>query len=128
TAGAGTASLTVWAVFAGIKRVNGPTLGFTPPTAAPVGSPCRPANNICVWATISNDAEIFPKSIITDADRPNLEGASTRTPAGATTPCGAALSGGAPLRWDFSRQIEVTFGGVLAGRCADLTFPADNAE
>jgi hypothetical protein len=81
-----------------------------------------------VWATVNNDAEIFPRAIITDADRPNLAGASTVAPPGGTHPCGGGLGGGAPLRWDFSRQVDVAFGGLLAGgACANAAFPGNNA-
>jgi hypothetical protein len=46
---------------------------------------------------------IFPRSIITDADRPDLAGANTVKPTG-TNVCGGALAGGMDHRWDMSRQ------------------------
>lgn len=132
SAGGASASLTVWAVFASIARVDGPTLGFSPPSAAPAGSGCTAgpaAGQLCVWATTNNDAEIFPKEIITDPDRPNLAGASSVAPPGGLHPCGGALAGGAPLKWDFSRQVNFAFGGILAGTCGGAAgFPANNAE
>lgn len=127
TAGGGSASLIVWAVFAKITRVNGPTLGITPPTPPGPGVSCA-GTSLCIWATINNDAEIFPKSIITDADRPNLAGASSVAVPGGTSPCLGGLAGGATLRWDFSRQTNISFEPKFAGVCVNTAFPGNNAE
>lgn len=127
TAGGQSASLTVWAVFASIRNVNGPTLGFSPPTARPPGSSCR-AGDFCVWATVNFNARIFPGQIITDGDHPALEGARTVAPPGGNHPCGNPLAGGAPLRWDFSRQFSFAVGGIVAGACGGAAaFPNNNA-
>lgn len=128
SAGGGSASLTVWAIFASVHNVNGPTLGFSPPAAAPAGTACQ-AGDFCVWATVNFDARIFPPEIITDEDRPNLAGARTIAPPGGTHPCGNPLAGGAPLRWDFSRQVRFVPGGIIAAECGGgAAFPANNAE
>jgi hypothetical protein len=119
----------VWAVFANISNVSGPTLGFSPATPPPAGSACNGVD-FCIWATVDFDARIFPAQITTDADHPALEGARNVNPPGGNHVCsGNALAGGAPLRWDFSRQVSVAFGGLAAGSCGGGTgFPANNVE
>jgi len=52
-------------------------------------------------------ATIDPKEIITDADRPNLEGRPDPAPLPAgTNSAGNLLSGGVDAKWDMSRQIR----------------------
>jgi hypothetical protein len=124
-------SLTVWAVFAQIRTISGPNIGFSPPAPPPPGSACGGAGNLCVFATVNFDAEIFPRSLITNTDRPSFAGAPTAL--SGTNSCGAALAGGVNNRFDMSRQISV---GVTdpAGHTATVcvftprAFPTDNAE
>jgi hypothetical protein len=92
--GASQAELTLWAVFVQVSSA-GPA---NPPTAA------RTATTLDVDANINLTGRIFPASIITDADRPSLDGANTVNPPGGTNVCGGALAGGVDHKWDMSRQ------------------------
>ena len=91
--GASHAEMTLWGVFVQVSTA-GPT---SPPTA--VRQPAR----LDVSTHIDFTGRIFPASIITDADRPDLAGANTVNPTG-TNICGNALAGGMDHRWDMSRQ------------------------
>ncbi len=92
--GASHAELTVWAVFVQVSSA-GPA---NPPTVV------RTANTLNVDANINLTGRIFPASIITDADRPSLDGPNTVNPPGGTNVCGGALAGGVDHKWDMSRQ------------------------
>jgi hypothetical protein len=131
TTGGASRSLIVWAIFAQVRIVNGPALGFSPPAAPPPGSACA-AGAFCVFATVNFDAEIFPRSLVTAANRPSFARPPVAPP-GAANSCGAALAGGVGGRFDMSRQINVTNvdpAGHLAAACVftPRAFPANNAE
>jgi hypothetical protein len=129
TLGASSASLTVWAVFAPVS--GGPPAG----AGADTGAAFRIAPNINLTA------RVVPASIVTDADRPALDGANTTPVPGGTNSCGGALAGGANRKWDISRQIRmrnIDPAGLLpaihtatGGACLDAVgavYPANNAE
>lgn len=131
TTGGATSSLTVWAIFAQVRIVNGPALGFSPPTPPPAGVTCTPGR-LCAFAPVNFDAEIFPRSLITAVNRPNFARAPIAPPGGNNS-CGLALAGGVGGRFDMSRQINVATtdpAGALAGLCVftPRAFPANNAE
>jgi len=94
TLGANRAETTIWAVFVGVSVNAGPT-GPTP---------TRAASQLNIDTTINFTGQIHPSSIITDADRPALDGVNTVNPPGGTNVCGLALTGGVDHRWDMSRQ------------------------
>jgi len=93
--GASHAELTLWAVFVQVTSPAGPG---NPPTAN------RTATTLDVDSNINLTGTIFPASIISDADRPSLDGANTVPPPGGTNVCGGALAGGVDHKWDMSRQ------------------------
>jgi hypothetical protein len=92
--GASSAEITVWSVFARIASAPGAI------SAVDDGA------TLALGATIAFTASILPKSIVTDADRPALDGANTVPPPGGSNSCGSLLAGGADHRWDMSRQIR----------------------
>ena len=94
TLGASEAEATIWAVFASARVTGGPTV--QPPTTD--------ATNLTIDTDAHFSGTIHPASIITDADRPALDGTNQVPPPGGTNVCGGALSGGADHRWDMSRQ------------------------
>ncbi len=120
--GGASRELTIWAVFATIAG-TGPT---TPTTDTGTG--------LSIPARIDFAATIIPASIITDADRPALEGANTVDPPGGTNSCGNALTGGVNRRWDMSRQIRmrnIDPAGHLPLSCLDSVggaYPANITE
>jgi hypothetical protein len=127
-------SLTVWAVFTRVRRVNGPTLGLSPPAAAPGGSACTgAAGTFCRFATVNFDGQVFPRELTRPGvDRPDFARAPV-APHGGTNSCGVALAGGIAGRFDMSRQIQaatVDAAGHIGGVCAftPRLFPANNAE
>lgn len=122
TTGGNTRSLTVWAIFAQITNNAGPALN----------APVNTAASLTLSAAVDFDAEIFPKSLITAANRPNFARAPVAPPGG-NNACGAALAGGVGGRFDMSRQISRVIAdpaGLRAGNClyTNLNFPANNAE
>jgi hypothetical protein len=127
-------SLTVWAIYAQVRRVAGPAIGFAPPAAAAPGAPaaCGAAGRFCVFARVDFDAEVFPKALFATPNRPSFAAAPIAPPGGANS-CGAALAGGVAARFDMSRQISVAVvdpAGHVGGVCvfAPRPFPANNAE
>jgi hypothetical protein len=81
-------------VFARVSTTAGPTTTFSSNAIS-----ARPG------ATVSFSATIFPNSILTDADRPQLDGAKDTDPPNGTHPIsGTALADGADSHWDFSRK------------------------
>jgi hypothetical protein len=94
TLGASQAETTIWAVFVSGRVTGGPTV--QPPTTD--------ATNLTIDTDAHFSGTIHPASIITDADRPALDGPNGVNPPGGTNVCGGALAGGADHRWDMSRQ------------------------
>ncbi|MGH8543025.1 MAG: hypothetical protein ACREX3_05200, partial [Gammaproteobacteria bacterium] len=127
-------SLTVWALFARVRRVAGPNVGSSPPAPAPPGSACGGWGNQCTFATVDFDAEVYPRALFGTPDRPAFAGAPVAPPGGNNS-CGVALSNGVNNRFDMSRQIQCGVNdraGHLAPLCvfAPRAFPgaADNAH
>jgi peptidoglycan hydrolase-like protein with peptidoglycan-binding domain len=132
SSGATGRSLTVWAVFAQVRTVSGPTITFSPPAAPPPGSACGAPGSFCVAAPVNFDAEIFPHSLITSVNRPSFARAPVAPP-GATNSCGGTLAGGVNGRFDMSRQIScavVDPTGITGPVCVftPRPFPTNNAE
>jgi peptidoglycan hydrolase-like protein with peptidoglycan-binding domain len=129
THGASSRSLTLWAIFARVRTVSGPTITFSPP--APPRPGCGAPGTLCVNAPVNFDAEIFPRSLVTSVDRPSFARAPVAPP-GATNACGLALAGGINGRFDMSRQINramVDPAGLRAGcMFVAVPFPTNNAE
>ena len=88
-------------------------------------------------------ATVKPIEIITDQDRPNLEGSNTTNPPGGTNWKGVSLQRGVNSKWDISRQIRTKVrknGNVMsvgalkayfmygntAGRDSILSYPMDD--
>lgn len=122
TTGGNTRSLTVWAVFAQIT--------FNAATA--LNAPVNTAASLTLSAAVDFDAEIFPRSLITAANRPNFARAPVAPPGGNNS-CGNALAGGVGGRFDMSRQISRVIAdpaGLRAGNClyTNVNFPANIAE
>jgi hypothetical protein len=101
--GATRAEANLWAVFVAV-RSNGTAM------AAPV----RAATRLELTGNASFVGTVHPRTIITDADHPALEGANTINPPGGTNICGNALAGGADHRWDMSRQRRLNNVGAPA--------------
>ncbi len=95
TLGTSSASTTLWSVFATISATNGPAPTFSSDAAG-----ARPGGNADFSATI------FPGTILTDPDRPDLDGANDTDPPGGNHWTGAPLSDGADHHWDFSRKMR----------------------
>jgi hypothetical protein len=93
--GGSRAEMTLWGVFVQVTNT-----GLAFPAPARVAGALQ-VGNAPAWATFSGT--IFPRSIITDADRPDLAGANTVHPMGNNI-CGVALAGGMDHKWDMSRQ------------------------
>jgi Domain of unknown function (DUF4157) len=134
TSGGTSLSLTVWAIFARVREASGPNLGFSPPAPPPPGSACAGLpGTFCVFATVDFDAEIFPKSLTTEVNRPNFARGPIPPPGG-VNPCGLPLAGGVTDRFDMSRQSAsavIDPAGFVAnpGLCifSPHPFPGDNA-
>jgi hypothetical protein len=90
--GASQAEATLWAIFVALGS-GGATV-----------TPTRRAGGLDVAGAASFSGRIHPPSLITDADRPALDGANTVPPPGGGNICGTPLAGGADHRWDVSRQ------------------------
>ncbi|MGB7923298.1 MAG: hypothetical protein WCF57_08640, partial [Pyrinomonadaceae bacterium] len=98
TLGGTSASTTLWSVFAKITTTAGPT-----PTFSTTATSARPGGNV------SFQAQIFPASILTAADRPNLAGGNDTDPPGGNHWTGDPLADGADHHWDFSRKMRTRF-------------------
>lgn len=90
--GASQAETTLWAIFVAMGR-GGATV-----------VPTRAAARLDVAGAAGFTGTIHPPSLITDADRPALDGPNTVPPPGGANICGTPLAGGADHRWDVSRQ------------------------
>lgn len=81
----------------------------TPAVAGPHFDPNNTTrrDGTIVLAVIQPVATIFPPEIITDQDRPMLEGGNVipPPPPNGLDACGVALAGGANARWDISRRV-----------------------
>jgi hypothetical protein len=96
TLGASSQELTIWAVFARI------TASGTPAVTTNTN-----ATRFRAQAVADFTATIIPRSIITDADRPDLSGTNTVDPPdNGTQVCARALAGGADHKWDISRRTR----------------------
>jgi hypothetical protein len=101
--GASHAEAMLWAVFVQVAT-TGPAMD----------PPVRAADHLSLTGTVNLTGTIFPASIVTDADRPALDGANTVDPPGTTNTCGDALAGGVDHRWDMSRQRRLHNVGTAA--------------
>lgn len=103
------AKMMIWVVWATGTITNAPQLRFT--TAR---------DRTCIDQTKSLEAQIgfyedyiftftiLPKDIISDSDRPSLEGGKKTSPPGENSPfTGTPLAGGANNKWDVSRRVSV---------------------
>ena len=120
TSGGVSSALTVWAVFAEVSRVSGPTL-----------TPILEPGQLDLSAPVEFDGEIFPRSLITSPNRPSFARPPVPPPGGANS-CGSALAGGVNNRFDMSRQVQIAAVDPkgLFPECVNSPgpFPADNAE
>jgi uncharacterized protein YjdB len=128
--------LRVWVVWATIAVTD--TLPISP-VSAMTGNPAGPAHGITAGYTFTHT--IDPLTIITDADRPDLDLSNMTPPPGGNHPInGDTLANGANMKWDVSRQIrfkvlnpnniiasDTTF--VVSGIPSDLTtYPVNDVE
>ena len=95
------------------------------------GSGLRIGTNVS--STITPSATITPVEIITDSDRPDLQGGNVPPALTGANSCGTSLAGGVNARWDISRRIAIraeTSPSGLALACLDNTddFPTDPVE
>jgi hypothetical protein len=117
TLGGVSESTTLWSVFATIRATTGPNDTFNANATR-----ARPG------AEADFEATIHPASILTDADRPRLDGPNDSDPPGGThIPTGNPLAGGADHHWDFSRKSRTRLINPNGIPLNSLVVPGDTA-